>query len=595
MRLTAFQRWALAGLVSTCAGAVVLGADEGWLVRNFDSRIDIQPDGTLSILEAIDVDFHGQPHHGINRDIEWRFAYGADEIRLYPIDLLSVTRADGSRHTVKTTDEGSKKRFRIGDPNRTLSGTETYRIAYRVHDALNAFADHDELYWNVSGSWTVPLAHVLVEATAPGATFQRVDCLQGVAGSTERCTARLTTAGATFAATRPLAPNEQLTIVAALPKGAVVEPRPRLTGRPRDVTRFFEHTPAMLGATAAGLLLAVVGLGGLWWHMGRDRRYLTLDPASSTAADERVPLFGSRPIAVEFQPPDQLRPAQIGLLLDERADTLDVTATIVDLAARGYLTITELPRDHWFSRKDWRLDRLDKDESALLPYERIVLSGLFDLDQSRTISDLKNKFYDDLAKARKALYADAVARGWFPQNPNTVRVAARIAGLAGAAAGVWLLVVLGRRWGAGLLALPVVTAGVLLSLVAGAMPRRTAAGRTLMRRALGFRRYMRTAEVHQQAFAERANIFTEYLPYAVAFKCVEQWARAFKDIDLRQATAGWYAGGSGFNAGAFSSSLGSFSSSISSTLASTPGGSGGSGFSGGSSGGGGGGGGGSGW
>jgi uncharacterized membrane protein len=127
------------------------------------------------------------------------------------------------------------------------------------------------------------------------------------------------------------------------------------------------------------------------------------------------------------------------------------------------------------------------------------------------------------------------------------------------------------------------------------MPRRTAIGRELMRRSLGFAKYMKTAETAQQAFAERANIFTSYLPYAIVFRCVDKWARAFKDIDVQAATGGWYVGTTPFNAGTFSSSLGSFSSSVSSTLASTPGGSGGSGFSGGSSGGGGGGGGGGGW
>ena len=116
-----------------------------------------------------------------------------------------------------------------------------------------------------------------------------------------------------------------------------------------------------------------------------------------------------------------------------------------------------------------------------------------------------------------------------------------------------------------------------------------------MRRALGFARYIKTAEQHQQAFAERAGIFTSYLPYAIAMKCVDRWARAFKDIDLRQATAGWYAGASPFDAISFSSNMDGFSSSLSSAMASTPGGSGGSGFSGGSSGGGGGGGGGGGW
>ena len=98
-----------------------------------------------------------------------------------------------------------------------------------------------------------------------------------------------------------------------------------------------------------------------------------------------------------------------------------------------------------------------------------------------------------------------------------------------------------------------------------------------------------------KAFAERANIFTAYLPYAIAFKCVDRWARAFQDIDMQRATAGWYAGSSAFDPHSFSSNVSSFSSSVSTVMASTPGGSGGSGFSGGSSGGGGGGGGGGSW
>ena len=117
----------------------------------------------------------------------------------------------------------------------------------------------------------------------------------------------------------------------------------------------------------------------------------------------------------------------------------------------------------------------------------------------------------------------------------------------------------------------------------------------MMRRTLGFAKYMKTAETQQQAFAERANIFTAYLPYAVAFKCVDRWARAFQDIDMQKATGAWYAGSTTFDPGSFSSSVASLSSSVSSAIASTPGGSGGSGFSGGSSGGGGGGGGGGSW
>jgi uncharacterized membrane protein len=348
-----------------------------------------------------------------------------------------------------------------------------------------------------------------------------------------------------------------------------------------------------MAAMITGLVLATGGVLALWWRVGRDRRYVALHHAAGDTGEEHAPLLGARPIAVEFQPPDRSRPAQMGLIIDERADTLDITATIVDLAVRGYLKITDLSKHGWFGHVDWQLDRLKPADGALLEYERIVLDGLFETGPTRALSDLKNKFYKHLNEARAALYRDAVARGWFPRNPETVRTVWRLTGLATIVAGVLLVIYLEKILGQGPLGIPVAVGGFLLLIAGRLMPRRTAPGSELLFRSLGFAKYIKTAEVQSQAFAERANIFTEYLPYAMVFKCVDRWARAFQDIDMQAATAGWYVGQPGFNIGNFSSNLGSLSSSMSQTLASTPGGSGSSGFGGGSGGGGGGGGGGS--
>lgn len=595
-------------LVAAVVGAATLTAQEPWTIERLEVRYDLEPTGAIRVSEAFDVDFQAE-RRGLLRDLVVSQRFDATRDRQYVVTLDGVTDASGTPHQVSPSQQGGTLRLRIGNPDVTITGSQTYRIAYQMRGVLNPHPTHDELYWNATGTWPVPIEEARVVLRSPGGGIQRVDCFQGGSGSTEVCESSFTPTEAVFTATRTLRPGEQMTVVAGLARGAVQQPTFLLTERPRDVTRFFDRTPWLLGGLWTGLLLAIGGAWMLWWRNGRDRRYVSLyhaddEPAGSgrpgagdtgTAAEERVPLFGARPIGVEFEPPDGLRPGQLGLLIDERADTLDVTATIVDLAARGYLRIEEIPKTWILGSTDWRLERLRHDDVGLLDYERIVMKGLFGSSSTREVSDLSKKFYTHLASAKKALYRDAVDRGWFHRNPSTVRVVYAILGVFCMGGGLILALALGQLWGYGLLGLPVALFGFVLALISRAMPRRTGRGRRVMRRALGFAKYIRTAERHPQDFAERANIFTAYLPYAVMFRCVEKWAKAFRDIDVQQATAAFYSGSSGFDAGRFSSSLSSFSSSMSSSMASTPGGSGGSGFSGGSSGGGGGGGGGGSW
>ena len=46
---------------------------------------------------------------------------------------------------------------------------------------------------------------------------------------------------------------------------------------------------------------------------------------------------------------------------------LDVSATLVDLAVRGYLLIQEIPKEGWFGKPDWRLIRLEKPTTTCSP------------------------------------------------------------------------------------------------------------------------------------------------------------------------------------------------------------------------------------
>jgi uncharacterized membrane protein len=203
-----------------------------------------------------------------------------------------------------------------------------------------------------------------------------------------------------------------------------------------------------------------------------------------------------------------------------------------------------------------------------------------------------------LAKAQSALYGDAVKRGWFPVDPSRTRATYAVAGVAFVILAGIVAAGLGALAGGGIVGVAAAVPAIGLIAASPVMPRKTRAGAELERRSLGFQRYIEVAEKDRQKFAEKEHIFADYLPFAIVFRCVEQWAKAFEGIDLKEATSGWYSGSSSlnaFSAMAMSRDLSSFSSQISSAIASTPGGGGSSGFSGGSSGGGGGGGGGGSW
>lgn len=597
---------ALAAIAFAALFPVSASADEGWLLKQFTAAITIREDGVLEIEEVVEADFGTLVKHGIFRDLRTRFecqpvTEGPDPLypcpggkdRLYKVNVLSVSSATGTSvpFTIEEIDRGM--RLKIGDPDSTVTGPQTYRIRYTVRGTLNAFADHDELYWNVISDTLVPTAATKVTVSLPPAAKVMATCYQGYYGSTEKCQSAAAGSVATYASTRLLAAGEGLTIVAGWPGGVVAVEPPLLEDR-LSIDDFFTLDAVELGGVIVSALLAIALLARLWWIYGRDRAYKTLYYLTNDPGEGRRPLFARVDIVVEFLPPERLRPAQMGVILDERADTLDVTATIIDLAVRGHLHITEIAKKGWLGKKDWQLEKKEKPEDVLLAYERELLDAIFDSREEVRVSALKNKFAEDLGRVKDELYKDAVARKWFKRSPESMRNIWLAVGIGMAGLGALMVLVAALQFSRALIPVPFILGGLAMIPLSRAMAHRTATGSEALRRVLGFRLYIATAETRRQEFNEQQNIFASYLPFAIVFGCVDKWAKAFEGLDdvARQSTANWYTGVGAFQVVAFTSGMRGFASTVSTTIASTPGSSGGSGFSGGGFSGGGGGGGG---
>ena len=591
----------LAALLLLTAAVAVLpsrAAADGERIASYTVDIEVEASGTLLVREEIAYDFGGTERHGILRDIVTKQRYDDSHDRSYPLDVVAVTATPSDTPAGYAVEDAGAglTRIRIGDANRTITGLHTYVITYRLRGALNGFPDHDELYWNVIGAqWAVPIGRASVTVHAPAASTA-VACFAGPRGSNRPCgSATIEGNRAAFTQVAGLNAYEGVTVVVALPKGTVAEPAPILRER-QTFARAFTVDPLRVTLMLALLAAVAGGTARLLWVIGRDRQWrgqpVAAIPAEPGDVEDRVPLLNGPTYPVEYTPPEGLRPGLVGTVFDETAHPLDISATIVDLAVRGYLRIEEVEGNGWFASDDWKLTRL-KPGDGLAPYETTLFDGLFRDGEEVKFSDLRQKFAERLTQVQALLYRELVDRDWYHRSPKDTRAMWLGIGVVATVAAVALAVVCAVFTSFAIVPLPLAIGALTLLALHGRMPARTAAGTAAYRRVLGFRRFILDAETYRARFAEQAGLYYEYLPYAIVFGATKQWARAFEGLALP--APDWYVSSHPFTTLMLANAMTGFSDRSTGALTSTPGGSGSSGFSGGSSGGGGGGGGGGSW
>ena len=547
-------------------------------IQRFDETVTVNPDGTIEVTEIIEARFTGF-WHGIYRTIP--VEYDTPQHLNYSLLLepLSVTDDDGHALKYEQKREGRYLKFKISVPD-AQDTTKTVLLHYRILNAIRFFDDHDELYWNVTGGeWDAPIRSASAKIELPdGVTGLHAIAFTGAYGSRES-DARVEATGniVQVSANHPLSYREGLTVVAGWDKGFVHPP-----STAAKIALFLRSNwPLFLPLVAFFIML------WLWWTRGRD------------------PERGS--IAVQYEPPDKLTPGECGTLVDNEAAMRDITATLVDLAVKGYLTIEQKDESHLLGLTHSKeyifyLKRPPTEWSAVRPHELEMLSALFD-DGSVTsvkLSDLQNHFYTHLPAIRSRIFDALMADGYYLHRPDTVRQGYIGAGIV---IGI-LLFVFGGALGAatGVAHLTWVIAAILTAAVicifGWFMPARTLSGARTFEKVLGFEQFLERVESDRlERIVKTPEMFEKFLPYAMALRCEKKWVAAFAGIAMQPPQ--WYSGpyGSGFVPYMFVNDLNVMSAQASNVMASAPrSSSGGSGFGGGGfSGGGFGGGGGGGW
>lgn len=531
----------------------------GERIISFTDEITIKPDSSIIISETIQYDFDVAERHGIFRDIPYSYDRNGARYNLR-VEVLSVTDGLGVSWPYSESRSGGILSLKIGDANRTISGVQTYVITYSVARAINYFSEHDEFFWNVTGNdWDVPIDAAEASVTLPtelNADQRLSQCFTGLYGSSDSyCGIEKENGAVTvYTADTFLGTGEGLTVVLGWPKGITTPP---------SASQRLSWFVADNWAVVIPLIL-VIGMVYVWYSRGRDPK-------------------GRKTIIPQYDAPDGLSAGLVGTIVDERADLRDLSATIIQLAVKGYVKIKRLEEKKILKTKvDYEFIKVQPVDDRLEKHEEKIMDAMFGTVTSIRLSALKNKFYTNLPDIKKSMYDRVVEQGYFPTSPEKVRHA-----YSGVAA---LIIIIGFSVSFfGNIAAGVLTAllGIIGLFVAQAMPRKTNKGVLAHEHISGFKWFLSVTEKERLKFhnapEKSPKQFEKFLPYAMALQVEQQWASQFDGMYLTPPD--WYEGGSAnaFGAVFLATALHDMSSNFSSVAASHPSsaGSGRSGFSGG--------------
>lgn len=548
-------------------------------INSFHTDLTVAPDGGLTVTEEITIHAEGlEFQRGIVRKLPMRFTdHNGRKHRVeYELTAVEVFGAPSPHHT---TTEGDDFVLYVGSEGNFLSpGDYPYRITYTTKGQVGFFPEHDEIYWNVSGNgWAFAIDSISALIHLPlGAEVEQTACYTGVMGSTENaCWDSIIDARTVRFQGRAMSYYEGLTVAVGFQKGIVAEPPPP--------TFFERYAVPLVGGFITLLLLLYYAI--TWFRHGRD-------PDQPTV----IPLF---------EPPDELSPASVGMVMKGRFDNDLITPAMINLAVKGNIRIdesTETSLLGLFSKQTYTIVKLAW-ATDLPREEQELMNRMFGAGKQSCVIDGK---YDPSVQSMASAFRGTLRDQWstFLNKGNNLRFW-WLPMLSVAVCMISLIVLhnsfLGDNDAVYIAAFIVVN--IILFLTYQYLIKKPSVEKLALRsRLLGFKMYLSAAEEKQlQHFnppTMTPEVFEKYLPYAIAFNVEKVWGDRFQDMISKALVdnsyrPGWYSG-TVMHYGTFAHHMNSsLSSSVqsSSTPPSKSGGSGG----GGSSGGGGGGGGGGGW
>ena len=473
-------------------------------IENYTINILIKNSAKIEVTEVISYYF-SEPRHGIFRNIPYKKTNSDGKTYVMDIDDISVSLGNSAAVPFTTSKDGTNMSLKIGDPSITVSGSQKYIIKYTVSGAITYFSDHDELYWNgIGNDWQIPISSAIINVTAQAdiePSEYNATCFTGSLGSNEENCAWVVTntPSISFQTTTKLDSGEGFTIALGFPKNkvAVLEPK-------EDKLSSIIVAIILISSFIYFIVVPLIIV------------FFYTKEAKNVKTKQRI-------VAAWFSPPKDSQgkdysPAETGLLYSKKIDNRLITATLINLAQRGFIKIKidEKNKVSFF--------RTDKNEE-LDTYENSLLDGIFHNNGSSevTLSSLKTSKHlaSRITDFKSGLNRSIKDQKLFKHDLVTYSS---------------LFAVLG---GFGLM-----TFNFLLTLFSFLLGRkmcpRTDDGIQKYSEAVSLRNFLVSQDEQLDFQAENQMWFEKLLSYATAFGVEDIWIKRFGNLNIQ--APDWYEG-----------------------------------------------------
>ncbi|MGC2872072.1 DUF2207 domain-containing protein [Ihubacter sp. mB4P-1] len=543
---------AVALLLSCCLfSSASVYAASGYETDRFDVEMTVEENHVIHVTETIKVDFKAA-RHGI-------FRYVPFEDGIYTIKNL---RAEGEPYSTETIRENGTAQsiLKVGDADRTITGKHTYIISYDIVGYEDKTADADFLAVDVLPTgWESSIKKVSVKVSLPKpidpARVEVYSGSYGLEGNPLQVKANYHEKDNTITLhAENLYQGAGITLRAELPEG---------------YWQGAANRDWLVWLLTGALIALPLIMGLLWLMFGRDTKIVK---------------------TVEFYPPQDLTPAEIGYIIDDIVDNKDLASMIMYYADKGWLSVREYTRDQF---ELTRLTSIDPKEKA---FSKTLFHALFEEGDVVRMDQLPKGFSDQFLAARDQL------KSWYSGDRVLTTTASKVIrgigmalmfvpAIASITAGsffsfnyLWMIALIpsiillliglcmdisvfdrrdvyskgkklllsmigsalgliGLGIGAGvvaismeqeLLALLTLVSGIVTFIFVLIMGKRTDYGAKLQGQILGFRNFIETAELEKLELLveDDPEYFFNILPYAYVMGLSDKWAKKFENIRL---------------------------------------------------------------